>query len=138
VKWAEMNPYFQTNLPMLKGAIVTAGLDTTGVPSSVTWNWDEENMQADMSVAIPVKGDLAPEGYTNHKQMGGTYLTTDYYGSNEGLGDAHDAIHEYLNANGYDFGGPVVEEHVTGPGKESDPAKWLTKIFYPVVKKATE
>ncbi len=136
IVWDSMHSYFQTNMPKIAGAFGAAGMEMGGVPSSLYFKWNEETKDAELTVAIALTGDKAPKGYEVYDVAGGEYLVIDYYGDYSGTGAAHEAMYEYIQANGYQTNedGVVIEEYITDPGTEPDMSKWLTKVIYPVTK----
>lgn len=131
VKMADMKTYFDANMPAVGQAV---GMDNfAGAPCALYWSWDEEKGESELSAAIPVKAEMkAPEGYTITTIDAGDCLVIDYWGSYDGLGGAHEAMDEYMTANNITYRGPVLEEYLTDPSTEQDPAKWHTKIVYPI------
>lgn len=131
---ADMKTYFETNMPAIHGAAGAAGImDTTRVPSALYFTWDEAAMNSEMSVAACVlAGSQAPEGYEVYTTSAGTYLVIDFYGPYEKMEGAHMYLDKYMKENNLQLSGPVLEEYVTDPGTEPDPAKWLSRIVYPV------
>ncbi|MFT5512410.1 MAG: effector-binding domain-containing protein [Bacteroidia bacterium] len=130
VNMADMKTYFDANMPVL-GALCKDNM--IGAPAALYWTWDEENMQSEMTVAMPVDMEKAPEGYAFYEQPAGAYITVDYFGAyDEGMKAPHEALSAYMESNNMTMAGAVMEEYMTDPGTESDPTKWLTKISYPV------
>lgn len=138
IKMADMKAYFETNMPKLGGL---CGENMTGAPAALYWTWDEENMESEMTVAMPVNMEKAPEGYEFYNQPAGTYITVDYFGPyDESMKGAHEALGAYMESHNMELVGAVMEEYITDPMTEKDSSKWLTKISYPVAVKeaATE
>jgi len=128
---ANMTAYFQENMPKVGDACKDI---MSGIPVGLYWTWDEETGKAETTPAIPVSTDKAPEGFEIYVQPEGTYLQVDYFGDYSKIRAAHEAIGGYMEANGWEMNGAEMEEYVTDPGVETDPAKWLTKVLYPVKK----
>ena len=61
---------------------------------------------------------------------GGKTLEVYFYGDYKNLGAAHNQIKAYITEKKLKFVAPVLEEYITDPMTEKDPAKWLTKIYY--------
>lgn len=131
VKWADLEEYFGTSYGMIMKAMGENGLEPAGMPCGIYYSWDEENMETDMAAAMPVgaETDLGGE-LTSINVQESKALLIDYWGSYENSEKAHLAMNKYIEDNGIDFKGPVIEEYVTDPGNEPDTAKWNTKIYY--------
>lgn len=128
---ATISNYFQESMPKVGAACKDI---MNGIPAALYWTWDMEAGKTETTTAIPVSTDKAPEGYEIYVQPEGTYLQVDYFGDYSNLGQAHEAIDGYMTTNGWEMNGAAMEEYVTDPGVETDPAKWLTKVLYPVKK----
>lgn len=55
-----------------------------------------------------------------------------HFGDYATLGDAHFALGEYVRRERLETAGMCWEEYVTDPGDEPDPAKWETRVYWPV------
>lgn len=131
MKMADLtSEYFGEKMSTLGGLVME---HMAGAPSALYWTWDEENMQTEMTIAMPVNMDKAPAGYEFYEQPAGTYITVDYFGPyDEGMKGAHEALGAYMKEKNMTMAGAAMEEYITDPMTEKDPAKWLTKISYPV------
>jgi len=105
------------------GKIEAEGLEMTGYPLAFGNLWDEEAGLFEIEIGIPVtSGGKSIEG--------GRALKADFYGPYEGIEKAHEALHQYMEANGLSLKGAPWENYVTDPGTELDTSKWLTEVFY--------
>lgn len=59
-------------------------------------------------------------------------LCIDYYGPYNAMKPAYDQLQSYIKTNSKEVSGSPWEVYVGDPGKEKDPSKVLTKIYYPV------
>ncbi len=64
--------------------------------------------------------------------VGGPVVTTIHKGPYDNLGDGHQAIERWLEAEGRTSAGAPWEAYVTDPGEVPDPAEWLTEITWPL------
>jgi effector-binding domain-containing protein len=125
----DIQQFYTKNLGAIFQKVQDAGLTMKGMPCGLFFKY-QVNGQTDMAAAIPVS--QAKE----IKDLSGISLPTqqaaeiDYYGDYNGLTRAHDAIQSYLKDRGMLYNAPIIEEYVTDPIKEKDPAKWLTKVTY--------
>lgn len=85
----------------------------------------------EMIAGVAVTGNIkAPTGMEVVDLPAAKSLTINYMGGYNGVGSAHMAMDEYIQANKLEQLTPVIEEYITDPGAEPDSTKWLTKIVY--------
>lgn len=125
-----ISDFFGKNYGYISSELAKANLTMDGPPSGLYYVWDEKNETADMAAAIPVKGSAAIPNTEVIAIPASRALLIDYYGSYEGLMNAHLAMDEYSQATGAKTKAPVIEEYITDPQSEPDSAKWLTKVYY--------
>jgi effector-binding domain-containing protein len=128
----DMHQFYSRNFGAIGGVLNDKGLEMAGHPSGLFYEWNEETNVPDMAAGIPVlNGETAAGGNVEYVEVpAGKTLLIDYYGPYEGVGSAHYAMGDYLEAHNLTFRGPVIEEYVTDPGTEPDTSKWLTKVYY--------
>jgi effector-binding domain-containing protein len=108
-----------------------SGIDMTGRPIAVYHKFDEK--QVVLESGIPVHENVQVSGRIRYKTMpGGNHAVANYYGSYDTLEDGHNAIQQWLIRYRRKMTGPPWETFVTDPAAESDPNRWLTRIYYPV------
>lgn len=129
VNWSDMQNFFSSNLGAASQAISAAGITPIGAPSGLYYVWDTENQKAEMMAAIPCAPGTKISGF-DADTISGEALYVDYYGSYDGLGDAHDAIGSYFTKYNIPQGGVAIEEYLTDPGTQPDTSQWLTRITY--------
>jgi effector-binding domain-containing protein len=125
-----MQQFYAQNLGNLFAKVQAADVEMDGMPCGLYFKWDEQSGTADMAAAIPVKDELRLKGAMSHSIPSGKALQIDYFGEYEHIGNAHNAIDDYMNDYGLLNNTPIIEEYVTDPSTEKDPAKWLTKVTY--------
>ena len=106
-------------------------------------NWKDWSPWAkrDSTMQITVEGADGAEGslerWTGEKAGKGEMINTgvklneriDYYGPYEKSSRAHFAVELYFSKNNLIIKPPVIEEYLTDPTQEPNPAKWLTRIY---------
>lgn len=136
MKFADLtSEYFGEKMGTLSALVMDK---MVGAPSALYWTYDEENMQSEMTVAMPVNMDKAPAGYEFYEQPAGTYITVDYFGPYDGMKPAHETLGAYMAEKNLSMAGAAMEEYITDPMTEKDSSKWLTRISYPVTPGDTE
>jgi effector-binding domain-containing protein len=91
---------------------------------------------ADVSVAM---ASTSKKAGSKEVLKGDTYAgkvaMVSYMGPFEGTGEVHYFMHDQILNDGYDFAGSPWEVYVTDMTVEPDTSKWITQIYYPVMKK---
>jgi effector-binding domain-containing protein len=127
----DLSKVFMDKMPRAFGYIQENKLQMDGPPSGLYFTWDMAAGKTDMAIAIPVKGvSKIAGGYSIITIAAGNALMVDYYGSYDKMKPAHDAIQKYAVDNGLKLKSPAIEEYIGDPGREKDPDKVLTKIYY--------
>ncbi|WP_297094941.1 GyrI-like domain-containing protein [uncultured Draconibacterium sp.] len=106
-------------------------IEMAGMPFALYHLMDEENI--DLECGIPIDADV--EG--NRTVKVATFPTTtcaclDFYGDYSNLQEGHIALQKWVEAHGFNLASAPMEIYLTDPQQEPDPAKWLTRICYPV------
>lgn len=133
ISWDSMESYFTKAMEDLVPLGQEGVISFSSPFASMYWVWDEANKMAELSAVGELAGSEVPDGYETYTLDSGAYLVIDYYGSYDGIGEAHEAMDAYMHDNDYDMAGPVLEEYVTNPNSEPDTSKWLTRVVYPVM-----
>lgn len=127
---ANIQQFYAQNLGALFTKAQGADIVMDGMPSGLYYKWDEVNKKTDMAAGIPIVEPKNVAGATLETIPAGRALLVNYYGDYADIGEAHQAIDDYMNDYGLLNDVPVIEEYVTDPGVEKDPSKWLTKVTY--------
>lgn len=115
----------------IRAVIRKKGTYSVGMPFSIYHfiQEDQVEIEAGMFVASPVSG----EGHVKAGELpGGLAVTTAHYGPYENLPETYEALSEWMETRGYEPAGPFWEVYSIDPGKEPDPSKWRTDIFWPI------
>jgi effector-binding domain-containing protein len=106
--------------------------EADGPGSVIYFGWDEENHQADVGMAFPVKGleevndpELSLLDVPRIKAVVGVHT-----GTYEDLKESHASIWKYIMDHQLDYAHLAIEEYVTDPLKVSAPEDLITKIYY--------
>ena len=134
IRISEMTPdIFSNSYESIYGFLAEDASTVTGAPMCFYETW---NMEADStSFKVVLASTSSKEGnetVLKDSFSGGKVVKAVYQGAYEGSGMAHNAIEEYMVANGLEMAGAAIEMYVTGPADESDAAKWITEIAYPI------
>ncbi|MBN2461426.1 MAG: GyrI-like domain-containing protein [Candidatus Cloacimonetes bacterium] len=134
IGFPEMEQFFSESYTDLMTNLGKNMIRMTGPPSALYFSWDEQNMQTELAAAIPIRGTFNKGNVSTISIPQTKAYQLDYYGPYDGLALAHQALDMYLMKQEAKFVGPAIEEYVSDPMTETDPAKWLTRIYYPVEK----
>ncbi len=133
---SEMNSqFFASGFAEVGQYLGKEAANLTGAPFALYHVWDMENGITKVSVALPVNSELegndrVVKGMTHE----GTVLKAVHMGDYAGTGEVHMAIETHVNSSDLQIVGSPWEVYLTDPGSEPDTAKWVTEIYYPVMK----
>jgi len=90
------------------------------------------NDKVDVTAGFPVEpATAAPEGLVRAVLPGGTAIQTTHVGPYDGLQETYAELSGWMADHGLTPAAMMWEQYLVGPGGESDPAKWRTRIVYP-------
>ena len=61
-----------------------------------------------------------------------TYAGCTFQGGYEQINDVVEALTAWIDANGYEYAGPMFDIYHVGPHETNDPAEFVTEVCYPV------
>ncbi|HMQ46808.1 MAG TPA: SRPBCC family protein [Saprospiraceae bacterium] len=134
INMADIQAHYTESLAKAHAAVGAAKISMPGMPCGLYYSWDMENQQTELAACVPVAQKSELPGLSSFELPTTDALLVEYYGDYSGLEKAHLAIDDYLAKNKLEMEFPVIEEYVTDPGQEPDPAKWLTRVYYLVKK----
>jgi effector-binding domain-containing protein len=126
----KLKEYFGQSYASITSAMSNNRVKKRGMPCALYYKWDEQNGRTDVAAAIPVSKEFEAETVNIIAFPEKKAYKVNYYGPYDGLGAAHMALNVYFEQHGLEMAAPIIEQYVTDPGLESDPAKWLTVIYY--------
>ncbi len=121
------------NMSKVMTACQNAGLRMDGMPSALFYEFNEEAKYIDMAATIAVTaGQAVGGGVEIFTLPNAKALQIDYYGTYQGIANAHYAMDDYMSTYKLlqNRAIPVIEEYITDPGAQPDPSKRLTKVTY--------
>lgn len=126
----KLSDFFKKNYDAMYQEISRQGISSTQPPCAFYFRVDETRKEMDLAAAVPVDGVLKPsEAFDVFTLPASDLVTTTHYGSYENMGPAYQEMDEYLQANKLKKG-LAIEEYLTDPLIEKDPAKWQTNIYF--------
>lgn len=123
--------FYGENYGKLGGFSALNGIEMTGMPVSICFEWNEETEKGILMPAFPVadnsiEGTDEIEAYT---QPSCKALVIDYYGPYEESDAAHEQLQMYCEKNGFSAS-VVMEEFVTDPTNVESMDEVLTRVYY--------
>ncbi len=131
LEFPKMADYIGKTYGEIGEAMKKAKAEAIGAPKAIYFSFDETTMVADFAPVMEVSGSTKLSGLEKFETPAGKVLLIDYYGPYDKSAQAHYAMDTYMKEKGLSQS-VVVEEYITDPMTEKDPAKWLTKIYYVV------
>jgi effector-binding domain-containing protein len=110
-------------------------LERIGVkPSGPSFGiFHEYGETVDLEAGFPVPEGTEGEGRIRAGEIpAGRVASTWHVGPYTKLGEAYQAMDEWMHGQGHDHGQPPRELYWTGPGDEQDSSKWRTEVQYPI------
>ena len=130
VPMAEMADALGRLLPKVFGYATASGATIVGPPFVRYFNMDAIlEIQAGLPVA---PGASATDDIELGALPAGTALTTIHTGPYDGLPGAYAAIQAAMKEGDLSPSGGPWEVYLSDPGREPDPQKWKTQVFWPV------
>lgn len=117
----------------LRAYVKSKSAKETGFPMQNIYTADSINYM--LKVAIPVDQRLPDSGNIHYKWMlgGGNILITEVKGGAAQINNAYKQITNYISDYGRTAPAISFESLVTDRRAEPDSAKWITRIYYPVI-----
>jgi AraC family transcriptional regulator len=109
------------------GHIQRSGLPLAGAPFARYSEWSAAHVT--MEAGFPLAKSAASEGDITAVTFGGPVARTVHQGPYDGLGAAHQALEEWIVAQGATPGPMTWEAYVTDPGTVPNPADWKTEVY---------
>ncbi len=131
-----VNKQMEKSFDELYSVCGKAKVDITGPPFCLYTRWDEQKKEMDMICAVPVSADAKlPANYPIRKNEAGFAIKATHHGSYNTMQTTHEDLARYVQYKKLQEQGPVMEVYLTDPTQEPDTSKWITEIYYPIVKK---
>jgi effector-binding domain-containing protein len=128
---AELGAILSEILPEVWRYIRNNGGTPAGPPFTRYHGFSEDRV--DIEGGLPVASPLPGEGRIIAGVLpGGSVATTVHMGPYDRLPHAHDALHEWIEANKKVSAGSQWEVYWTDPGLEPNPEKWKTELVWPI------
>ena len=115
----------------LFNALKKSKIEMTGSPFCLFPRFSAESM--DMVCALPVAANAkVPAKYKVMQTSGGKAIKAIHKGDYANLEATHNEIDKYIEFRKLETNGAPWEVYVTDPMEETDKAKWITEVYYPI------
>lgn len=130
VPFNKLSDFFKENYGAIYSFIGQAGLRSDGMPCAFYYKIDEVKNETDMAAAVAVQGNV-PDAAALEKVVlpASKVITTTHIGSYDTMVPAYQAMDQYLAENGLKKE-LMIEEYLSDPMIDKDPAKWKTNIYF--------
>jgi effector-binding domain-containing protein len=126
-----LGPAMRQLYPVVWTFLEKRGLEAAGPRFAVYHQYSEE--EADFEAGYPVSEPVVGEGRVQATELPATRaVVTVHVGPYTTIGQAHDALHEWMHGQGYEHGAAVREIYEIGPGEDEDSTNWRTEVVYPL------
>lgn len=117
----------------LMAMLTRAKVEITGPPFCLYPMYDEQAKKMEMVCALPVPADAKiPSKYKVMQAGGGKAIKGIHMGDYARLDTTHEEINKYIAYKKLEINGVPWETYITDPMEETDTAKWVTEVYYPV------
>lgn len=130
---ADLQKTLSVLLPETMQHVLSTGVAMDGPPLVRYHDWSDP---VDLEAGIPVASAIEPKGRVKATLLpAGDAVIAWHVGPYEKLGETHERVKAYMESHGLEARGSMWEEYWTDPGMEPDPARWRTKVVWPVKRK---
>jgi effector-binding domain-containing protein len=131
VPMAELTGFFSRAFEQTLRVLREQGVHAVGAPFGKYYG--QPDTTVDVEAGFPVSETIAPVGEVVPGVLpGGSMVETTYVGPYDTMDSAYSALERYFAENGLVQGDVMWESYLTDPEEEPDPAKWETRISWPV------
>lgn len=95
---------------------------------------DEEFNPEETDIEVCMALDGPANGLNTRNMQGGLHACSIHVGSYSGLKNVYGSIGQWIPANGYTISNAPYEVYLVGPHNAQDEEKYVTEVYFPVVK----
>lgn len=112
-------------------AIERQGLKATGPPFA--YYPATPTTVVTLEAGFPASDAVDPDGRVDAFELpGGTAVTTTHFGPYDSMEETYERMRTWMADHGYEPSPGMWEVYLTDPEDEPDPARWRTRIVWPV------
>ena len=94
-----------------------------------TWSDTETEVEGGLTLQEPIQGN---DRVQTSELPAGKAAVLRHVGPYDKLGEAHNALHQWMEANSVTPTGPRWEVYITDPQENPDPSTWVTEVYQAV------
>jgi len=128
----KLSAFFAEKYGALYSTLAKSGIQVNEPPCAFYYSIDEKKMETDLAAAVPVS-DTCPEiqGFTKVVIPATKALTITHYGSYDNMTETYGLLEKYLKEHDLEKIW-IMEQYLSDPQLEKDPANWKTNIYFGV------
>jgi len=127
----EISQAFSQAIQQVGECLQSSGATMSSMPMAVYLQWRVSD--CDLAAGCQAAGTVTlAHGCEWLDLPPGPHAFASHFGPYDTLVETHQAVMDWCAANGKTMSGPCFEAYPTDPGKELDPAKWQTDVYYPI------
>ena len=131
----KLSDFFKKNYDAIYQELAKQDVYPKEPPCAFYYRVDEVKKETDLAAAVPLNSPAKPSALFEVFRLPPTQVvTTKHVGPYEDMVPAYQQLEDYLNENNLQKG-LVIEEYLTDPLVQKDPAKWQTNIYFVVTTK---
>jgi len=125
-----LSDFFKDSYAAIYGTIYKNGLQASEPPCAIYYSVNETEKEVDLAAAIPVQGPFAEiKGFEKVEIPSSKALTITHHGSYESMGADYTLMEKYMAEHGLKKKW-MIEEYLSDPAVEKDPANLKTNIYF--------
>lgn len=126
----KLTAFFSANYAAIYQAIAKLHVQSVEPPCAIYYSVDEAKKVTDLAAAIPVHGLAGEiEGFEKLVVPASKAVTVTHYGSYDSMSASYNQLEKYITEHGLKRK-LILEEYLSDPAVEKDPANWKTNIYY--------
>ena len=131
VRVDELPDFFGEAFEATMSTIEQQGLEATGPPFA--YYPATPTTVIHLEAGFPASDDVDPDGTVDAFELpGGTAVMTTHFGPYDTMEETYALMRSWMADHGYEPSPGLWEVYLTGPDDEPDPARWRTRIVWPV------
>lgn len=124
--------FFKESYGKLYSTIALKGISSNEPPCAIYYTIDEVQKQTEFAAAVPVSGSIDEiKDFEKVVIPTSKVITIRHHGSYDNMTSSYALLEKYMTEHGLKRKW-IIEEYLSDPAVEKDPANWETNIYYVV------
>lgn len=130
IPFDKLTDFFGENYGAIYSILYKAGLQPAAPPCAIYYSVDEVKKETDLAAAVPAPASItAMEGFDVINIPQSKAIAATHYGSYDSMAETYGLIGKYMAEHGLKQKW-MIEEYLSDPAIEKDPANWKTNIYF--------